>query len=196
MEHQKSQVDLAIERFASKENPTIADLNEVIVAGQVDSGVQKYLNYRIDAQGMSKQALKEEQHDSDRLGKHMTAMGDPRPADLCHAHAIVSGAHPGAAALRAILAHFKLRIDDPDNGCWLPKNTDAKKYMPTRLRNAVPHSRIHRANYYTWMSRIIDLSRIKSVTKLRFELNMIEKYLQEGTHPEWVMNRKDEGVPS
>ncbi|MFL0809136.1 MAG: AHH domain-containing protein [Agarilytica sp.] len=145
---------------------------------------------------MSKTDLRKEEHNSELLASHMTSMGELRPHKLCHAHAIVSGGHPGAAGLRAILAHFKVRIDDPDNGCWLPKNTDAKKSMPTKLRNAVPHSRIHRSNYYTWTSRILDFSRVKSNNRLRFELNMIERLLQQGNHPAWVMNKKDVGVPA
>lgn len=195
MIHTKSRVDIAVESFAKKENPSVADLHAVVVAGRVEEGIQKYLKYRADAHNMSKADLKKEQHSSELLTQHMTAFGEPRPHKLCDAHAIVSGGHPRAAALRAILAHFKLRIDDPDNGCWLPKNTEAKKQMPTRLRNAVPHSRIHRANYYTWMERILDLSRIKNQGKLRFELNMIERVLQDGSHPLWVMNKKDVGLP-
>ncbi|MFL0809137.1 MAG: hypothetical protein K6L76_01865 [Agarilytica sp.] len=45
MIHNKSRVDIAVEGFAKKENPTIADLNEVIVSGQVEEGIQKYLKF-------------------------------------------------------------------------------------------------------------------------------------------------------
>ena len=70
---------------------------------------------------------------------------------LCQTHAMVSGGHAEAAVLRLIMAWHKVRIDDPINGCWLPRNTAALSGMPTRLRNAVPHSRIHRYNYYQWL---------------------------------------------
>jgi len=137
----------------------------------------------------------QEEHRSRLLAKHLTLSGDPRPNKFCHAHAIISGAHTLAAESRAILAWLGVRIDDPDNGCWLPENTAAKTRMPRRLMSAVPHSRIHRYNYYFWLSQIISTT-LKSQNQLRQALNMIEARLQAGTPPQYVMLPKGTGLPA
>ncbi|WP_425487764.1 AHH domain-containing protein [Microbulbifer rhizosphaerae] len=67
---------------------------------------------------------------------------------------MVSGAHKGAATQRAIMAAIGMRIDDAHNGCWLPKNTAAISQMPRRLREAVPHSRIHRYDYMRSVEKV------------------------------------------
>lgn len=183
----KSRTELAIEKFAGKENPTEADLNMVLIAGQIEDGIAKMLGHVKDGWGMSRSELEKEVHVSQSLGERMALSNDPKPHRLCHAHAIVSGGHPKAVTLRAILAKFKVRIDDADNGCWLPENTEAKKHMPESLKYAVPHSRIHRNNYYFWLSSYIKMSNTKDERFLRFQLSMIEQSLKGGTFPPYVM---------
>lgn len=190
--YQKDRLDLAIDRFAGLEKPTRNDLNLVKVTAQVERGLDKY---RAAAMNMSIEELEDENHQSSLLAHFLTISGDPKPHSKCHAHAIVSGAHRYAAELRAVLAWLKLRIDDPDNGCWLPENTAAKTQMPVRLRNAVPHSRIHRFNYYFWLNTLIDPSITSSQADLRRTLTMISTRLQSGSQPKYVMNRKGEGLP-
>ncbi len=46
-------------------------------------------------------------------GETMPRTGDSRPSRYCYAHAITSGGHPEAIALRGIMAWAKMRIDDP-----------------------------------------------------------------------------------
>ncbi len=183
----KSRTELAIEKFAEKENPTEADLNAVLVVGQVEEGIAKILGYIKDGWNMSRGDLEKETHTSQLLGERLALSNDPKPHPKCHAHAIVSGGHPKAVTLRAVMAKFKVRIDDPDNGCWLPENTEAKKVMPERLRNAVPHSRIHRHNYYFWLSSYIRMSTTVDEKYLRFQLSMIENALRESSFPPYVM---------
>jgi hypothetical protein len=190
--YQKDRLDLAIDRFARLEKPTRSDLNLVKVTAQVERGLDKY---RAAAMNMSIEELEDEDHQSSLLAHFLTMSGDPKPHSKCHAHAIVSGAHRYAAELRAVLAWLKLRIDDPDNGCWLPENTAAKAQMPARLRNAVPHSRIHRFNYYFWLNTLIDPAITSSQADLRRTLTMISTRLQSGSQPKYVMNRKGEGLP-
>ncbi|WP_444945513.1 AHH domain-containing protein [Microbulbifer sp. VTAC004] len=183
----KSRTELAIEKFSNKENPTEADLNAVLVVGQVEDGIAKMLGYILDGLGMSRSELEKEAHISQNLGERMALSNDSKPHPKCHAHAIVSGAHPKAVTLRAVLAKFKLRIDDPDNGCWLPENTAAKMLMPRSLKDAVPHSRIHRNNYYFWLSSYIKMSITKDQSHLRFQLSMIENSLKTSSFPPYVM---------
>ncbi len=119
---------------------------------------------------------------------------DPRPHKLCDCHAMVSGVHTEAAKARAVLAWYERRIDDCINGCWLPRNTDAKKHMPTWLIGAVPHSRIHRFNYYFWLNSIINADVIESEKQLIEKLAMIEFKLQTSTFPRYVMLPKGKGL--
>ncbi len=187
----KGLTDKAIDHFAALEDPTLGDLNRVGVMAQVESGIDAY---RIEALSKSSAELEKEDHLSKRLNEHLKQANDPKPHPKCHAHAIVSGKHKDAARLRAVLAWLKVRIDDPDNGCWLPENTAAIKEMPKRLKNAVPHSRIHRYNYYFWLNSIISTRQTKTALKLREVLNMVELRLQQGSQPLYVMNKKGVGL--
>lgn len=188
----KDNIEHAIDTFANSDSPGTSDLNAVKVTAQIESKLDLY---RAAAQNMSVDDLEDETHQSARLAEFMAATGDPRPHDLCHAHAIISGAHKNAAELRAMMAWLTLRIDDPDNGCWLPKNTAAKAVMPQHLRNAVPHSRIHRFNYYFWLNRLVNPAATDTQDKLRDVLKMVGLRLQAGTQPPYVMNKKEEGLP-
>jgi hypothetical protein len=164
-------------------------LNQVYITAQVEEGVALY---RMAADNMKLMEVRTESHDSKKLAEKMESMGDPRPHDLCHAHAIVSGAHAKAATLRLILAKYKRRIDDPLNGCWLPKNTKAKSYMPERLKNAMPHSRVHRYQYYLWLNSIFRPSNIKNQQKLDQLLVEVSFKLQTGSFPPEVMLKADQ----
>ena len=189
----KDKVEITIDQFAALENPTQGDLNYVKAVAQVE---QQLGLYRKRGDGLEEEILEEEEHQSKILAAFMAASGDPRPSKLCHAHAIVSGAHKDAAELRATIAWLKLRIDDPHNGCWLPRNTAAKAEMPKRLRNAIPHSRIHRYNYYFWLNRVINPVATNTRKKLVEVLNMVELRLQAGKTPPYVMSKKGEGLPA
>jgi hypothetical protein len=189
----KDRVERSIDAYAAKEKPTIGDLNTVKVIAQVEIGLDKY---RAAAMNMTIDELEDERHQSKVLSDFMAATGNPRPHRLCHAHAIVSGAHKYAAELRATMAWLRLRIDDPDNGCWLPQNTAAKAHMPRHLRNAVPHSRIHRYNYYFWLNRQINPVVTDTQRKMRDALRLIETRLQAGTQPVYVMKKKGERLPA
>lgn len=183
----KSRTEKAIDTFVDKENPTQADLNAVVVQGQIEEGILKLLGYLRDGHSMDRDDIAEEVHNSELLGRHMEASGDRRPGscDLWDAHAIVSGGHAKAAALRGILAKFGVRIDDPDNGCWLPRNTAAKLKTGSA---AVPHSRIHRTKYYLWMESYINLTNTKDESFCRFQLSMIEGSLKNmASLPPYVM---------
>lgn len=188
----KDKVTRSVDAFASLDKPTKSDLNMVKVTAQIESGIEAYRAASID---MELDILKEEAHQSKRLSLFMSNACDPRPHPLCHAHAIVSGAHKYSAELRGMLAWLKVRIDDPDNGCWLPENTAAVAQMPKHLSNAVPHSRIHRFNYYFWLNQLINPFATDEQTKLRNELRMISNRLQSGRQPPYVMNKKGIGLP-
>ncbi len=79
----------------------------------VQKGIEKYKN---TCSSSSIEALKTEEHKSERLGRHLEEKFGSRPA-RCHAHAIVAGKHELAAPIRLRMAELKIGID---NGCWLP----------------------------------------------------------------------------
>lgn len=188
----KNKTERIVDNFAKLENPTLADLNQVKVEAQVQFGIEQY---RAGAANIDEIELEAEKHDSARLARHLEEAGDPRPNKYCHAHAIIAGNHPEAVKLRAVLAWRKMRIDDSHNGCWLPQNTAAKIHMPARLSNAVPHSRIHRFNYYFWLNSRITLASVPTFEALAHILNLVERALQSSAFPDYVMKRKGVGLP-
>lgn len=179
-----TRVDWLIADFVKKDKPTFADFMYVKKMGSFFDTLDKY---RISASNMSMEDLQTEKHKSSRLARHMTRAGDPRPSPRCDCHALISGAHGDAVLLRAMLAWFLLRIDDPFNGCWLPRDWQDRAYMPNYLRMAVPHCRIHHGEYYRWLYSRIQISRVKTADQLINELRMIRVMLQAGNVPESVM---------
>ena len=93
--------------------------------------------FKSDASCMTFTQLTQEKHSSKRLGDFLRADGHPRPAARWEAHHIISGSSPLAMSARGVLAddEIQIRIDDPDNGCWMPKTkADAR---PTIYPNAI-----------------------------------------------------------
>jgi A nuclease family of the HNH/ENDO VII superfamily with conserved AHH len=89
---------------------------------------------------------------------------------------LISGSHQNAAGAREILADVEVRIDDPDNGCWMPKTkADAR---PTIYPNAVGHNRIHRRLYYHWIQGAI--SAMNTDGQVRACLNTVRMQLLQG----------------
>jgi len=187
--HEKNLLDRETDAFVNKEGEiTDSDINRLITAAQVQQGLDRYL---AQASEMNSGELRAEQHDSSRLGAHLEAVGKTRPHS-CHAHAIVAGKHHNAVVTRAMMARMKIRIDDPDNGCWLPSNTAATP--DPAFPKAVPHSRIHRYNYFFWLR--FRLMNIRQPKNFRQDLQLIGRHLQQGTFPEYVMMKKEEGLPA
>ena len=117
----------------------------------------KLATYRREGADMSLQQRLTETHSSAALGKYLRVSGMPRPGARWEAHHIVSTHHREAHGARLILAEdaIAIRIDDPDNGTWMPKTkADAR---PTLYPNAIGHNRIHRQLYYRWIENTITM---------------------------------------
>jgi hypothetical protein len=179
--YEKNLLDRVIDNvIAQNKTLTQSDFNRVGVAAQIQTGIDKY---RAAAKTMNSNTLEDEVHNSARLGRHLEDVGYKRPP-RCHAHAIVAGKHQQSAQLRILMASLKIRIDDSDNGCWLPENTAATPHPA--FPSAVPHSRIHRIKYYTWI-----FSSLQFVTQegfFRTKLQIISRQLQQGTLPKNVLS--------
>lgn len=179
-----NKVDWLIADFAKKDKPTFADFMRMRTIGGLYDNLDKY---RAKASNMSRADIASEKHNSRRLGRHMTRAGDPRPSSGCDAHAIVSGGHQNAIVIRALMAWLKLRIDDPHNGCWLPRDWQDRLSMPNHLRKSVPHRRIHHAKYYEWLFSRVNPTLIKTPDQLISALRMVRTALQSGAVPPSVM---------
>jgi len=180
----QTKADRLIAEFAQKDKPTTADFLALEKMGVMYDRLDRY---RMEAMSMTEDQLKGENHKSRRLASNMKRAGDPRPAKQCDCHAIVSGGHRQAVLVRGVLAWLKMRIDDPHNGCWLPRDWDDRKHMPTYLRNAVPHWRIHHDEYYNWLAQMIRPSIIRTPSQLIQALRMVRSMLQSGNVPPNVL---------
>ena len=130
------------------------------------------------AEKMTPEQLFHEKHSSKKLGDLLRADGHPRPAARWEAHHIVSGSHTDAMQSRVILSDedIQIRIDDPDNGSWMPKTkADAR---PTIYPNAIGHNRIHRQLYYNWIFGVI--SAMTTSGQVRAFLNTVRMQLLQG----------------
>ncbi|WP_299594580.1 AHH domain-containing protein [uncultured Microbulbifer sp.] len=200
---QKSLLDCAIENFGElPEKVSVSEeqalLGYIQCLASVDAGLQKY---RRDSDGWSSKQFRTETHDSSKLATNLERNGKPcpiprikgRPAEApnrIEAHHIVPGGDfrfDKAPLLRARLARAKIRINDPDNGAWLPKTPRDK--IPQHP-NAVPHRRIHREGYYRFLMGVLSTERNKIM--FRVKLDLIGKMLQSGDTPDWMMLPKHE----
>lgn len=139
--------------------------------------------YQVESALFSTDELLEHTGDSHVLGEFMRVSGKAKPNYRWDAHHIVSSGHTEAAALRGIMALLKLRINDPANGVWLPRRTQDTGQKP--YERAVPHSRIHRQNYYDWLNE--KLLHIRTLDQFTETLSIIEDLLLTSQFPKKVM---------
>jgi len=191
---QKSHEKLSQQRFCHQE------LGHIKVLAQIEAGLARYREEAkavdICSQGQASfkatsKDLREEQHCSEMLGKHLRAVGKPKPDDRVDAHAMVAGKHVEAAEIRAVMARLRIRVDDPDNGMWMPRRSKDTPHWA--FPACPPHSRIHRYNYYFWVrSHLLHLA---DEMLFRKTLQLMAKQLHEGHYPDYVMMRKGQGLP-
>lgn len=153
------------------------------VVAQIQAGLAKY---RIDCSKKDVDELEDEKHCSERLGNHMRAEGFARPSPYWHAHAIIAGGDTRAWQLRSLLAECGMGVDDAFNGCWLPSRTKYSGQKP--YPKAVPHSRIHRHNYFAWLN--VRFSGVFDKDTLKGKLLATRSDLLHATFPEEVMLAK------
>ena len=149
----------------------MARMNQTRLAG-------KLISYRREGADMASVQLFNEKHSSSLLGKYLRVSGVARPGAKWEAHHLISGKHSEAMAARLVLAEDdnKIRIDDPDNGAWMPKTkADAR---PTSYPNAIGHNRIHRHLYYNWIGNTIAM--MDDGIQIRAFLNTVRTQLLHG----------------
>lgn len=149
--------------------------------------------YRAEALKSDIETLnKEGHHPTDKLGKHLSAVGEFKPTAKHEAHHII----PGKGRFRQpILLRTRLRlhahgvgINDPMNGVWL-FGTEKEKEFDWATVDAASHRRIHRHNYESWIGGIFRAKRNK--TDFINLLRNVKMKIKTGQMPENVMMPKD-----
>jgi hypothetical protein len=145
------------ESYSDKDHKTFqkvesrfARMNKTRLASKLDS-------FRREGAKMTLHQRLTDNSSSAILGKHLRVNGVSRPGAKWEAHHIVSSEHQEAVGARLLIAEddIAIRLDDPDNGAWMPKTkADAR---PTIYPNAIGHNRIHRQLYYRWIENTITM---------------------------------------
>lgn len=125
--------------------------------------------------------LAEEHHPTERLQENMLANLDPKPGPNHTAHHIVPGKGKTRFAnlARVHMHSYAIRINDPDNGVWLPTY---KKHTPSwAMPESKGHLEYHTEKYEEWLSMKIRMKR--SEVFIRTELTTVGKMLRTNTLP-------------
>lgn len=125
--------------------------------------------------------LAEEHHPTKVLEDFMRAVPIPKPSPHHTARHIVPGKGKtvDAARARSRIHLFGIRINDPDNGVWLPS---AAKHTPNwSMPDALGHKQYHTEGYERWVS--MRLRNQSSEVFIRQELRIIALLLEQNKLP-------------
>lgn len=162
-----------------------ADLDEYRAAGKAAvSGVDR------KAQQSGLAALHEEKHHGTgltTLEKYLQADARPRPSKSHSAHHIIPGkgrkqtmgraTRNYAYQARALLHTFGIRINDPDNGVWLPRSV--AELVSYAMPDAKAHKQYHTNAYEEYVYRAVRPQRTESA--FRDRLRALGRELQSNT---------------
>ena len=115
---------------------------------QIEERLEVYRQRGLEVAAEDPEALlKEKHHPTKVLGRHMRAVGRARPSKRHSPHHIIEGKGKQSATsdTRLLLHIFGIRINDPDNGVWLPMHKADKGHWS--MPKAPAHSEIHTYNY-------------------------------------------------
>lgn len=164
----------------------------MMAIADVQAGLDAYRSYGREAtegSGQSRSAamairqnlLEEDHHPTGILELFMRAVPNPKPSGQHTAHHIAPGKGKTKYAYRArVRLHTAgVRINDPDNGVWLPRKSS---YTPHwSMPEALGHLQYHTNGYERWISDKLETK--FGETFVRLELRIISKLLQENKLP-------------
>lgn len=160
----------------------------------VQAGLQQELDdYRTAGRLMTSAELRNEAHHPTAvLARNLTAVGEPKPSPDHDPHHIIMGKGRWRSDLmmrtRLTMHMHKIRINDPLNGVWLPRNKNDKGHWATPESPA--HKDIHRYNYETWIvSKFVLAGRDEA--KFRNTLLDVKTKLRFGGYPSNILAPKD-----
>jgi hypothetical protein len=150
---------------------------------------QRLAEYRKKAEAMTRKEFREVKHHPTRkLGINLRASGRPQPSLNHTAHHVVlgKGRTQGMADARLLMYLYKIRINDPDNGTWLPRYKKDKGHWS--MPNAPAHSEIHGHNYEIWVTALTQTAMNEQA--FRAALLRIRCMLRDGRQPPQVTQPK------
>lgn len=162
----------------------------IAILSQIQNRLQEYQLWGKGQSEVDPLALLEESHHPVRiLARNMRAGGHPQPSVRHTPHHIImgKGRHPQTIDSRLNLHLYGIRINDPDNGVWMPRTKKDKGHWS--MPNAPSHSEIHTFNYETWVNSRI--SHLEGEIVIRGELLRIRSVLRGGKQPKKVTDKKD-----
>lgn len=132
--------------------------------------------------------LAEDHHPPELLEKYMRAVPIPKPSSTHTAHHIVPGKGKTKSAGRArmFIHALGIRINDPDNGVWLP--TYAKHTPSWAMPNSLGHLQYHTEGYEWWVNNKLQKKSTESFVRL--ELQLIGMALQQNKLPPQARKKK------
>lgn len=157
----------------------------VLVLAQIQARLEAYQGWgRQKAAENPFELLEERHHPTTVLAHNMRADGRPQPS-----HHIVQGKgkHPRTTDVRLNLHLYGIRINDPDNGAWMPKTKADRGHWS--MPSAPAHAEIHTFNYETWISFL--LGSLEGEEVIRAALVRIRCLLRDGKQPKQVTAKKD-----
>lgn len=124
---------------------------------------------------------KEAHHPTDTLETNLRLAGRAQPSPRYSAHHIVEGKGKLADTkrVRLHLAKYNIRINDPDNGVWMPMTDDDRGHWA--MPKCPPHSRIHTKKYEEWVRD--EVIGQPSEQHIRNKLIFIRNELKYGRQP-------------
>jgi hypothetical protein len=158
----------------------------MMVVADVQAGLDAYRAYgrgAAEGSGQSRSAaaeirqnlLAEDHHPTGILEFFMRAVPNPKPSGQHTAHHIAPGKGRSKFAYRArVRLHTAgVRINDPDNGVWLPRKSS---YTPHwSMSEALGHLQYHTNGYERWISDRLETK--FGETFVRLELRIISQLL-------------------
>jgi hypothetical protein len=168
-----------------------------LVQVQVQSRLEEYRSQyratdqhtRAERKGLRQAMANEKHHPTKVLAAFMRAHGRAQPSPKFTAHHLVPGVGrtERAAMARVTLHFYNVRINDPDNGVWLPRTKIDKGHWA--MPNAPAHSEIHTHNYETWVGSSIN--DVANETMLRARLLRLRTLLRDGRQPKKITEKPD-----
>lgn len=168
-----------------------------VVQIQVQARLERYRNTykaldhhgRADRKQMRQAMSAEKHHPTTVLAAFMRADGRAQPSPNFTAHHLVPGVGrtERAAMARVNLHFYNVRINDPDNGVWLPRSKNDKGHWA--MPNAPAHAEIHTYNYEMWVAA--NVADVSDEVMLRARLLRLRCLLRDGKQPDKVTRPPD-----
>ncbi|MBH0001128.1 AHH domain-containing protein [Pseudoalteromonas sp. NSLLW24] len=140
------------------------------------------------------QLKQEKHHPTQKLARHLAAIGEPKPTKLHEAHHIICGTGQYQSAnmlqTRLNLHLHGVGINDPINGVWLI-NFEKNKEQNWDSPASPPHRKLHRYNYETWINTNFGNAATPKALFLN-RLRTVKVKIKTGTVPAGLLEPKNE----